>query len=602
MPGIAAQLMKEGDGVKQTWFEMPEVRRRKLEGAVWVPLRSVDRRTRGGNYGDLGYLSEFYGVGTLAVAVEDKAKAEKLRWEDVGIGHDHTGGVENGKYVPCDVRQSEYDGFPGTYLVLDQRGNLEEHHEWHLHQDLVITLRLKREGDVWLSVDEGYMDVARLDRNDDGSPRLLSVRASHLKDYLCARGMALYATSYRQRVEIVEDASYISWPANPHEELTATDRWKGRVTEIHEGGMPYGEKMGVFHASRTDVDPADDVPTMLGLPDEDSVESSSWTKEYSGSKLFVVEGELWRREWVDPAASSPIVRRDKTPATVFFTTDAAGKQETRDTLADGGRWLWFRPEVVTALADRRGGSLGWYTRDTGSVACSPGDGVHFGVNLLGLVNVYAKDAALLPDWQQRILAGHNVPPDGGVSQELLAWQVRADPADTQAPERYLAEGLETLGRRLEERAEVAGAIRPHGDVPGLLRRAHRFRAVDRAGLLSLAKDLARLTADSLDATAIQKRVKPPKGAEWGSLKSLENLLASQVGPDRARAVMGPLFGVYELRLADAHLASGKVDESLEKVGIDKAAPYVFQGYQLMHACVGTIYAIVEIVDAWKAET
>ena len=149
---------------------------------------------------------------------------------------------------------------------------------------------------------------------------------------------------------------------------------------------------------------------------------------------------------------------------------------------------------------------------------------------------------------------------------------------------------------------MAGAIRPHGDVPGLLRRAHRFRAVDRAGLLSLAKDLARLTADSLDATAIQKRVKPPKGAEWGSLKSLENLLASQVGPDRARAVMGPLFGVYELRLADAHLASGKVDESLEKVGIDKAAPYVFQGYQLMHACVGTIYAIVEIVDAWKAET
>src|SRR5439155_1361452 len=82
---------------------------------------------------------------------------------------------------------SDYDGFPGMYLVLDQRGNAEEHREWHLHQDLTLTLRLKREGDIWVSIDEGYIEVAKLERNDDGSPRLLSVRASHLKDYLCAR-------------------------------------------------------------------------------------------------------------------------------------------------------------------------------------------------------------------------------------------------------------------------------------------------------------------------------------------------------------------------------------------------------------------------------
>ena len=585
----------------QKWFEMPEVRRRRLEGAVWVPLLSIDRRTAGGDYGDLGYKSEFYGVGTLAVAVEDKAKAEKLGWEDVGIGHDHTGGVERGRYVPCDERPREYDGFPGTYLVLQQRGNLEERAVWHLHQDLVITLRLKREGDAWLSIDEGYIEVARLERRPDGSPRLLSVRSSHLKDYLCARGMALYATSYRQRLEIVEDASHISWPASPHEDVTATDRWKGRVTAIHEGGMPYGEKMAVFHACRTDVDPADDVPDMLSPPDEKNVESSSWTREYSGSKLFVVEGEWWRCEWVDPAASSPIVRRDKVPATVFFTTDAAGKQETRDTLADGGRWLWFRPGVVTSLADRRGGSLGWYTRDTGYVACSPGDGVHFGINPLGLVNVYAKDVALLPDWQQRIWAGHNVAPDGGVSEELRDSQARARPAATQAPERFLGEGLSLLGETLRQKAGVA-ALHPHGDIPEILRRAHRFRATDKAGLLALAKDLARLTADSLDATAIKARLKAlnaVKDAKVGSLKSLESLLATQVGPDRARAVMGPLFGIYELRLADVHLASAEVDESLKKVGVDTAAPYVFQGYQLMHACVATIYRIIEIVDSWN---
>src|SRR5437870_4567749 len=81
--------------------------------------------------------------------------------------------------------------------------------------------------------------------------------------------------------------------------------------------------------------------------------------------------------WVDPAPSSPIVRRAKAPATVYFITDGAGKQETRDTLAESRRWLWFRPEVVMALAHPRGGSLGWYTRDTGSLACAPGSAVHF---------------------------------------------------------------------------------------------------------------------------------------------------------------------------------------------------------------------------------
>src|SRR5215471_8260653 len=115
---------------------MPEIRRRRLDGAVWVPLRSIARTTEEGQYGHFGYRSEFYRVGSLAVAIEDKDKAQKLGWEDVGILHDHSGWVDKGKYVPCDVRRSDDDGSLGTYLALEQRGNAEEHAEWHLHQDL----------------------------------------------------------------------------------------------------------------------------------------------------------------------------------------------------------------------------------------------------------------------------------------------------------------------------------------------------------------------------------------------------------------------------------------------------------------------------------
>src|SRR5438128_7424225 len=188
--------------MEQKWFEMGEIRRRKLESVVWVPLRSIAKSAQG-RYGALGYRSEFYGVGTFAVTIDDKPKAEKLGWNDVGVLRDHSGSVEGGKYIASDVRPREYDNFEGLYLVLDQRGNAEEHPEWHLHQDFAITLGLKREGDIWVSIDEAYIEVAKLERDEDGSPRLLAVRASHLKDYLCARGIALYVTSYRQRIEVV---------------------------------------------------------------------------------------------------------------------------------------------------------------------------------------------------------------------------------------------------------------------------------------------------------------------------------------------------------------------------------------------------------------
>jgi len=91
-----------------------------------------------------------------------------------------------------------------------------------------------------------------------------------------------------------------------------------------------------------------------------------------------------------PAHISPRVRDDKTQPTIFFIVNEQGEKENRDTFAKGGKWLWFKPDKIMALAHRQGGCLSWYTKDTGSVRCSPDYDVHFGTNSLGLVNVYAK--------------------------------------------------------------------------------------------------------------------------------------------------------------------------------------------------------------------
>ena len=526
---------------------------------------------------------------------DNRSDALTLSWDDIGISHNHAGCVDNGMYVPADVYEDFHGKFAGVHLVLEQRGGGAERPEWHLHQDFVTTLGLTREGDSWVRPEEDYIEVARLRRATDGSAVLLEARAAHLRDYLCARNMGLVVSSYRERTEIIEDASHISWAADTVEDKGEHDRWVGRRMAIHEGGEPYGESMFVMHVSRTDVNPEDDV-SVLGLPTDANLQSSSWTRTFHGKKLYRIFGELWRTEWLEPASQSPIVRGDKLSASVSFIIDAEGKQTTTDELVDSGRWLCFRPTVVPALIDKRGGSLRWYTRDTGAVACSPGCDVHFGINAIGLVNTYAKHIALLPKWQQRVWAGHNANPEGKLSEELKASQVDAKPAPTHAPEALLPEELGRLQTLAQAKLEIT-IRRQHDYVAELLPLIHRFRATDRKGLFALAKDLARITADDIDERQLQTIVVPPKGECWGSLKSLEKVLATKIDPADARKMLGPLVGVYKLRLADAHLPSDDVDAALCLIGVDDSSPFVMQGYQLIHAAVAAIYHIGTVIEA-----
>jgi hypothetical protein len=578
------------------WFEMAEIRRRKLDSSVWIPLRFIHEPISEGEYGHLGHRREFIGLATLAVPLRMRAKAADLGWTDVGIAHDHHPYVERGRYISVDV-ESHRDGVVGTRLVFSQRGSRAENRIWHVNQDLTIALGLKEEGDVWVAMHEGYAEVIRRVRDADGETHLIEIRAEYLKDYLCARRLALLVSSYRERRAVAEESATIIW-SNGEEVTEPGARWQGSTRPIHEGGMPYGGKTAVFHAKRTDIDPATDVPT-LGHPSDGNIESRQWTKEEKGRQLLTVSGAYWRTEWVEPGRASPRVRGDKVSSKVQFVVDAAGTAVLAESLKeyggeiDAGRWLWFKPEVVGSLLSWRGAQLSFYTAQTGSVGCSPDYQVHFGINKLGLVSVYAKDIAFLPEWQQRIWAGYNVSPEGGVSHELLMSQVEADPAATLAPEEFLGPALEAVA---EVGMRVCGKpiLREHQKIASLRAVSHRFRSTSEDGFLALAKDVARLTADSLDAVVLQSRVKPPKGEpRWGALKSLEKVVALGIGDARARLAMGPLVGAYELRHSDAHLPPSTIAEARELLQVDSSLPYVHQGEQMLRAVVSALYAIAD---------
>lgn len=571
--------------MEQKWFEMAETRKRRFDSAVWIPLRA-SQKDETGKWGHLGHKSEFFGAASLAVPLRERDAAASLGWRELSLMHDHCGYANRGRYVAAD----EYDDKQlkgAVALVMSQSGNSAEPPTWHIQPDFVITLKLKREGNVWVAMDEGYIEVVRLKLDEDNRPRLLEVRAEHLKDYLCARRMALRISWYRERQEVVEAEPDFKWP-EPDGTYKDDERWEGRINAIHEGGHWFGESMAVMHVTRPNLDFDEDVPR-VGISDE--METSSFTRKLSEKrKLYRVAGEVWRAEWVEPGARSTRIRGDEPSPPISFVVDAAGKKQIAKSLIDSGRWLWFKPEVIPALIDRRGGSLEWYTRETGGVRGSPDYRVHFGINSLGLVNAYAKDVALEPEWLQQVWAGFNVSPEGKVSAELFSAQGQGVPADTQAPEAFLSVGIEILNDAFTKRFGRA-LFRPHTDSAEAFKSCHRFKALSASGLYGLAKDLVRVVVEHIDTAALHKIVVPPEKENWGSLKSLEKVLATVTGEKRAHVALGPLHGIYNLRLADAHVATKELDEAYALAHVDRTLPFVIQGRDLLDTCVTSVHMI-----------
>jgi hypothetical protein len=204
-------------------------------------------------------------------------------------------------------------------LVLAQRFSGALPSEWHLHQDLIIALGLYREGDAWLSPDEAFVEVVRLKRDDAGRPVSIDARAEFLRDYLAARGMALRLAWYRQRIATVTDANFITWPDGRLVEDTVEERFEGRCWRAGEGGEPLGARVAVLRVWRTDVDHEADVPTFGPESDENTGRESHSFTRHSERTVLMVEGEVWRDEWVDPAFYSVRIRGDDVPPSAFLS-------------------------------------------------------------------------------------------------------------------------------------------------------------------------------------------------------------------------------------------------------------------------------------------
>lgn len=561
----------------QKWFEMVDLKKRSLTRASWVPLRACDDSRKRGKYGYLGYEEEYFGAIAVLFPANESEKALAHQWTDFSFGASHKPYVENSKYIPAGTYESYRNELAGNHAVLIQSFDTGEPTVWHLTQDIVLGLGLHREGDAWLRSEEDYLKVARIRRSTEGDPIRFEIRPEQLRDFLCARGCGLLVATYQSRKEIVDSQPEFEWEEGDVTETGKHYRWRGSIRPIHEGGMPYGRKTAVFHVGRTNIDQEDDLPT-YGMPGEDEFESKSWEISDTGEKLFLMMGEMWRTQWIPPSDTSPRVREDRIKAQIPFIIEPSGKVLHGEKLEFHRGWLWFRPSVIQSLLEKRRGFLQWYTEDTGNVGPALYDGVHFGVNDIGLINVLAKDIALLPEIYQKVWATHNVVPDGKVCRELLMSQMEGKPADTVAPEALLVRAIDHLKKASVD--FMGGPIlKEHPAADKIRARVHRFHGDSIEGICFLCKELTRLTIERINV-ALLKKADPTGDRQLGPIKRLAHFLDSK-GFD-GRTITAPLAGAYELRAGDAHLPSDEISDALSLLGIDKMTDHQKMAKQTIH--------------------
>lgn len=574
------------------WILQTKETRRKFANSTWIPLRSICKSEKGDTQ-NIGYISEFFGCNSLAFPPEHKNLAETLDWSNIGIILEaHPYAFDSGHYKTIDQYEWSEKEPVGVHLIFDHPQPVIGGGKWIINPDLIVALRLIKEENSWVRPEEDFVEVIRESFDDEGNHVQIEIKKEFLIDYLAARNLSLRLIYYRQRVEHVEEVESSEYAGlESYQEERDQGQFELRVNSLND---VYGGSWASFRVWRTDIDEEDDAPVM-GLETNENTESESSQGFHDGYRGIRVEGEFWRDEWIEHQGISTRVRYDKEPNLPTFIVETDGTRIPSAELdnEDIGRWLFFRSGIVNELLQHRGFSLEWYTAETGCIHSTSGYHTHFGINGTDLITVYAYDVAKLPSWEQRIWAAHNVVPEGKVSSELLASQVRVQPASTHAVEDLLFKVMRMLEASFKKKFNVDLFSHDINDSE-LLQQISRFSSTDRASLLRLAKDLVRIFTDRLNVKALRELSNHKDKNQLGSNKLLQNIVAQKIGEDYAHKIFGVIVGVYDMRLGDAHPTGSKIEEAIKLAGIDENQSFLRQGEQLISNfgqaiwCIGSI--------------
>ncbi len=579
--------------MNQDWILQNKETRRTFSKATWVPLRASISDEKG-NCKYIGFVSEYFGCGSVAFPPEHRKIADKASWSDIRISCTaQPYAYEDGYYSSIEQYQWNDKEPIGIHLVFEHPQPVIGGSLWILNPDLVVALRLIKEGNNWVRPEENFVVVAREVLDEKGEYRLIEIKREFLLDYLAARDLSLKLSYYRQRVENVptlENSEYAG--IENYQEDRDDGQFELLIRNLND---VFGGSWSMFRAWRTDVDEEEDAPVM-GPETNENTDYERSEGNNSGYDGVRVEGEFWRDEWIEHQGISNRVRGDTDTNLPQFIaeTDSTRVASSELNNEDVGRWLWFRSSIVSELLGLRGFSLKWYTAETGAIQSTSGYSIHFGINSADLITVYAYDIARLPSWEQHLWAAYNVVPEGKVSSELLDSQVKSQPASTHAAEELLFEFMSMLENGFKQDFNVS-LFSHELNREEAFKKISRFESKDKASLLKLAKEIVRVFSDRLNVKELRNLSTHSNKDKLGSNKLLQDILSQKAGDDTARKVFGPIVGAYDMRIGDAHPTSSKIDEALKLAGINDENSFLRQGEQLISNVGQSIWWISKLM-------
>ena len=146
------------------WFEMNDLKKRDYNRSVWIPLCRSEILKKEKRYGMDGHIEEYAGCFAVMFDAYLEAAVLDIDWNNVAVNSNNGPWTEGHEYFEAGQFLGPLSVDHGKYLVLEQTFDSVDMPVWNLDQDLVMALRLIREGDSWLSPIEDYVEVARLSR------------------------------------------------------------------------------------------------------------------------------------------------------------------------------------------------------------------------------------------------------------------------------------------------------------------------------------------------------------------------------------------------------------------------------------------------------
>ncbi len=540
-------------------------------GTTWTPLWRYDV-LKSGDSSTIGYEEEILRVRTLFAPLENKERLIRGRFLDFDPDGTYAT-IDCKNYCKPDVYyfDSNTGLIAGEYPVFGFYLPNGPDIEPFVSQDMIVALRLVRQGDEWVRPEECGIDVIRIERDKESKIREIKIRTEILKDYLCARNMGLYIEEFRHRQVQTLQVPVIAWPkCHGYDERFCEHGhyiWKGWVFE-HSNSDDWNEPLTLKGA--------------LTLP-----------------AFYRVEGQLWKQYWISAGVGSPRIGGDSDSRE--FVVSPNGDKHEISTLEDdkyGHVYLFFDPLIISHLQDTAGVELEWVSRDVFRVGFPSHGKFLCGISAKGNVFAISSDIARLEDWAQNLWFRENIRPEDLAdyqSHELFQNQMMCEFLRTEeSPEQIFARLVNELGVVFKKRTGVE-LWQDIDTGKGAVKKVSRFVSRNSRGLVALSKYILEALSERMSSPNLKMYIADDEATkELKSIQLFEMALSKLDTSLNASGHVRFLRNINAVRQIDSHLMSkSDAAKRLRKVNLPEDASPFEQGAQLIEYVNTGIAALID---------